>query len=132
MYSEFPEIWWLRYELPECRPPPEERCRRLAKRCRWWLDRPDFNLIVAVTTDEKEELMGAAGWHSPVGRDKDYFVANTLLKAEMERRNIREQAGWTHEEEDELWSAVDVAEWDRGLIECDDIRKELMKDEPHW
>jgi hypothetical protein len=115
-------------EPPNGVPALDVRAERFAKRMKLLLSSPHGRWMKATLAEEPNVVIGHAGWLLP----SPNHVINHWRKDAAEKLGWRERDGWTAEEEDILWSHVDLEAWQAGFIGTDETREELMRDEPHW
>jgi hypothetical protein len=82
----------------------------------------------ATLAGDSNVVIGHAGWLVP---SSDH-VMHHWRKDAAENLGWREREGWTTEEEDILWSHVNLEVWQAGFVGMDETREELMRDERHW
>lgn len=110
------------------RPPDHNtRVRRLAKRILPSLTDPNMKWLKAVLTSSGE-IVGIAGWMGP----GNPVIHNIFRRSAIEFYGWRQKMDWSDEEIDEMWEHVSDEEWNGELERDDEIRKELLGDEPHW
>jgi GNAT superfamily N-acetyltransferase len=73
------------------------------------------------------DIIGCAGWTAPGNP-----VHNFFRKTAIDFYGWREQYNCSDEEFEELWSGVDLKNWDGQFSKDDDLRKDVFGDEPHW
>jgi hypothetical protein len=115
-------------EPPNNVPAIEVRVERFAKRMKPWLSSPYGRWMKATLVGEPNVVIGHAGWLTPSRN----HVTSHWRKDAADKLGWIVQEGWTADEEDILWSHVDLEAWQASFIEMDEIREELMRDEPHW
>jgi len=127
-YAAFTSDWHDMIEPPQNRPPMEVRVDRFAKRMKPWLSSPDGKWVKATLAKNPNQVIGHAGWLIP----RPHHVLHHWRKDAAEKLGWREKEGLSSEEEEELWAHVDVDKWQGVFVGFDDVREELMRDEPHW
>ena len=86
-----------------------------------------MNWMKAVLTSNGT-IVGIAGWMGPGNKG----IHNVFLRSATEYYGWQEQMGWSDAEIDEMWEHVSDENWRGQLGKDDDIRRELLGDEPHW
>ena len=109
--------------------PPEQitRVKRLAKRLVPSFKNPHMKWVKAVLTSSGQ-IIGIAGWMGP-GNPGTH---NIFRRTAIEYYGWKEMMGWSDEEIDEMWEHVSDEAWEGQLGKDDEIRKEVLGDEPHW
>jgi hypothetical protein len=115
-------------EPPNGVPAMNIRVERFAKRMKPWLSSPHGKWIKATLVEEPNKVIGHAGWLTP----NSNHVVNHWRRDAAEKLGWSEQEGWTTEEENALWSHVNIEAWQAGFVGMDETREELMRGEPHW
>lgn len=119
--------WWDIKEPPALRPPTEAiRYERLVKRLRPSFSEPRLHWIIAKYIPTGE-IIGCAGWTGP-----GHPIHNFWRKSAVEFFGWREQYNCSDDEFEELWSGVDLKEWDGTFSKDDGLREGLLGGEPHW
>ncbi|KAF1941241.1 hypothetical protein EJ02DRAFT_455313 [Clathrospora elynae] len=128
LYACFPEVWWNMKEPLSLRPPEQStRVQRMAKRLLPSFTNPHMNWVKAVLTSTGE-MVGVAGWLGPGNKG----IHNIFLRSAIDYYGWKETMGWTDEEIDEMWEHVSDEAWNVEFAKDDEIRRELMGEEPHW
>lgn len=83
--------------------------------------------IKAVLTSSGE-VIGVAGWLAPGNPG----IHNLLRRSAIDYYGWKEKMRWSDEEIDEMWEHVSDENWNVQFGRDDDIRRELLGDEPHW
>lgn len=73
------------------------------------------------------ETVGIAGWVAPGNP-----VHNMWRRSAVEFYGWQEKMGWSDEEIEEMWKGVGLQAWEDQVRGNDDIRSELLGEEPHW
>ncbi|BGP37783.1 hypothetical protein JCM10449v2_001705 [Rhodotorula kratochvilovae] len=122
-YEAFP-TFYAPLEPEYRRPPHDVRVRRFAHRLRKVLASPHVVATKAVLASAPEQgaLVGLALWHRPGAPIRN-----------MKRRALLGDAPEGESDEDkEAWEHVDLAAWEKGWREWDEMRERIMGDTPHW
>ncbi|GAA5940332.1 GNAT family N-acetyltransferase [Sporobolomyces koalae] len=106
------------------RAPPEVRYKRFASRHARLLSLPSERPMKATVrgSDGVERIAGVTWWHVPGS------AINNQQKRDVERM----RSGRETDEEVESWRDFDWERWNAMLDKYDRVRKEIMRDEPHW
>ncbi|KAL5120485.1 hypothetical protein ACEQ8H_001503, partial [Pleosporales sp. CAS-2024a] len=72
-------------------------------------------------------IVGVAGWHVPGGP-----MHNPLRHSAFSYYDWNTIFSLSDKDVAELWTGVDIETWDSQFGGDDDIRRELLGDEPHW
>lgn len=71
--------------------------------------------------------MGFACWTIPGAPIDNFFH-----RSAVESCGWKDKMNWSDEEVDEMWAHVDDVQWNGEIKRYDDIRREVLGDEPHW
>jgi len=115
-------------EPPDRAPTHEVRVERFAKRTKLMLKSPDSRWMKATLAEEPNKVIGHAGWLIPSSK----HIMHHWRRDAAEKLGWRGKEGWTTEEEDSLWSHVDVEHWQANFMDIDEVRADVMRGEPHW
>ncbi|KAF2639437.1 acyl-CoA N-acyltransferase [Massarina eburnea CBS 473.64] len=127
LYASWPPQSWEKNEPLALRPPTEAiRHERFVRRLRPSFRYPRIRWIVAKHIPTGE-IIGCAAWTAPGNP-----VHNFFRKTAVDFYGWRDQYNCSDEEFDEVWSGVNMENWDGGFARNDDVRKDLLGDEPHW
>jgi GNAT superfamily N-acetyltransferase len=98
----------------------------MAKRILPSLTEPSIKWIKAVIPSSGE-IMGVACWTAPGAPIHAHFRRDAvdLLK-------WQDKMKWTEAELEDMWAGTSDQQWNGQQIEYDDVRREVMGDEPHW
>jgi GNAT superfamily N-acetyltransferase len=59
-------------------------------------------------------------------------IHNVWRRSATDFFGFRAKMGWGDADVEEMWRGVDIEAWDGHIGGNDDIRAEVLKDEPHW
>jgi GNAT superfamily N-acetyltransferase len=71
--------------------------------------------------------MGVACWTAPGAP-----LHNYLRRSAIDVYGWREKMKWSDAEIDEMWAGVSDKEWNGETEKYDEIRRQVVGDEPHW
>ncbi|OAK94439.1 hypothetical protein IQ06DRAFT_260612 [Phaeosphaeriaceae sp. SRC1lsM3a] len=125
LYAIFPSVFWDKKEPLHLRPDDSTRQRLLAKRILPSLTEPNIKWIKAVNS--AGQIMGIACWTAPGAP-----IDNYLHRSAVSSFRWQEKMKWTNAEIDEMWAHVSDEQWNGEILRYDDIRREVLGDEPHW
>lgn len=108
------------------RPDLDTRVRRMTKRIIPTFQIPSLKWIKAVLVSTGE-IVGIAGWMAPGNP-----VHTHLRRSAIYFYGFKESMGWSEEEIDEMWEHVSDEAWDGEISMSDQLRKDILGDEPHW
>ncbi|KAF2271236.1 acyl-CoA N-acyltransferase, partial [Westerdykella ornata] len=127
LYAAFPEEWWAQREPPALRPPLQStRQTRLATRLRPSLSHPNMYWVKA-THVPTSRIAGLAGWMAP-----GHPIHNVWRRSATDFFHWADKHNWSQQDVDDMWAGVDVDYWDGRCRADDEIRRQVMGDEPHW
>ena len=71
--------------------------------------------------------MGLACWTAP-----GFPILAHFRRDAVDAFKWQDRMKWSDAELNEMWAGVSDEQWNGQQIEYDNIRRELMGDEPHW
>jgi GNAT superfamily N-acetyltransferase len=98
----------------------------MAKRLTPSLSEPTIKWIKAVHPSSGE-IMGAACWTAPGAPVLAHFRRDAV-----DLFKWQDKMKWSNAELEEMWAGVSDEQWNGQQIRYDDVRREVMGDEPHW
>ncbi|TLD25993.1 acyl-CoA N-acyltransferase [Venturia nashicola] len=125
-YAAFGPDWHNKMEPAP--PTLNVRVEKFAKRMKPWLTSPYGKWMKATLVGKPDVAIGHAGWLIPNSK----HIPNHWRRDAAEKLGWAEKEGWTREEQDQLWSHVNLEAWQGAFLGTDDIREELMCNTPHW
>jgi predicted GNAT family N-acyltransferase len=98
----------------------------MAKRVLPSITEPSIKWIKAVLPSSGE-IMGVACWTAPGTPILAHFRRDAV-----DVFNWQNKMKWTDAELDDMWAGTSDQHWNMHQIQYDDVRREVMGDEPHW
>ncbi|KAL2203427.1 acyl-CoA N-acyltransferase [Sarocladium strictum] len=138
-FASFPTAWFDRVEPVELRASHAVRVLRFSELVKAWITEPHTRWTKATLAPWSSEfdsvhpnrVIGHAGWLRP-GRTASEIL-NLWRSDAGEKLKWRERMGWTESYEQEIWSGVDLNEYQtKNLLYWDKVRESYVQGVGHW
>ncbi|KAJ4374377.1 hypothetical protein N0V83_003118 [Neocucurbitaria cava] len=127
MYACWPASAWQKLEPEHLRPPEfSTRVSRFAKRLVPSFAHPHMHWVKAVLTSTGQ-VIGIAGWVGP-----GHPLHNVFRRSATDFYGWQKTMNWSDEDIADMWAGVDLKAWEDTLAPDDEVRREVLGDEPHW